>query len=242
MSRRPRFEPRPARSRPRRNSPCSAASQSPASLRSSPPGPKRSRKRPIDCAPPIGTTETPSAARCRPRRSASASSATWSLIPSTRTTATASTREFSSTIASSQPARVANGGERGTRFPVPGEEWFRNALVYSASVETFMDADGDGVGDFAGLCARLDHLESLGVDAIWLTPSQPSPNRDDGYDIADYYGIERRLGSSGDFVQFLHEADGRGIRVLLDLVVNHTSDRHPWFLDARRAEDSRHRD
>jgi maltose alpha-D-glucosyltransferase / alpha-amylase len=125
---------------------------------------------------------------------------------------------------------------------VPGQEWFRNALVYSASVETFMDADGDGVGDFAGLCARLDHLESLGVDAIWLTPSQPSPNRDDGYDIADYYGIERRLGSSGDFVQFLHEADGRGIRVLLDLVVNHTSDRHPWFLDARRAEGSRHRD
>jgi maltose alpha-D-glucosyltransferase / alpha-amylase len=128
------------------------------------------------------------------------------------------------------------------RFLVPEAEWFRNALVYSASVETFMDANGDGIGDFAGLCARLDHLESLGVDAIWLAPSQPSPNRDDGYDIVDYYGIERRLGSSGDFVQFLHEADGRGIRVLLDLVVNHTSDRHPWFLDARRAEDSRYRD
>jgi maltose alpha-D-glucosyltransferase/alpha-amylase len=130
----------------------------------------------------------------------------------------------------------------GTGIFVPKAEWYRNAVVYSASVETFMDGNGDGVGDFGGLCARLDHLESLGVDAIWLAPSQPTPNRDDGYDIVDYYGIDRRLGSSGDFVEFLHEADGRGIRVLLDLVVNHTSDRHPWFLDARRAEDSRYRD
>ena len=121
-------------------------------------------------------------------------------------------------------------------------EWFRNAVVYSASVETFMDGDGDGIGDFAGLCRRLDHLESLGVDALWLTPSQPTPNRDDGYDIVDYYGIDGRLGSSGDFVEFLHEADGRGIRVLLDLVVNHTSDRHPWFRDARLHADSRYRD
>jgi len=125
---------------------------------------------------------------------------------------------------------------------VPSAEWFRNAIVYSASVETFMDGNGDGVGDFEGMRRRLDHLESLGVDALWLAPSQPSPNRDDGYDIVDYYGVDKRLGSSGDFARLLQDATGRGIRVLLDLVVNHTSDRHPWFLDARRDPGSRYRD
>ena len=121
-------------------------------------------------------------------------------------------------------------------------EWYRNAVVYSASVETFMDANGDGVGDFAGMRDRLDHLESLGIDALWLAPSQPTPNRDDGYDVADYYGIDRRFGSSGDFVEFVNEASARGIRVLLDLVVNHTSDRHPWFLEARRDAEASRRD
>jgi maltose alpha-D-glucosyltransferase / alpha-amylase len=121
-------------------------------------------------------------------------------------------------------------------------EWFRNAIVYSASVETFMDGNGDGVGDFAGLWRRLHHLESLGADTLWLAPSQPTPNRDDGYDIADYYGVDRRFGSSGDLVAFLQEANGRGIRVLLDLVVNHSSDRHPWFLEARRDPSSSRRD
>jgi maltose alpha-D-glucosyltransferase / alpha-amylase len=125
---------------------------------------------------------------------------------------------------------------------VSAAEWYRNAVVYSASVETFKDGNGDGVGDFAGLRERLDHLESLGVDAVWLAPSQPTPNRDDGYDIADYYGIDRRFGSSGDFVDFVNEAAGRGIRVLLDLVVNHTSDRHPWFLEARADADAPFRD
>jgi maltose alpha-D-glucosyltransferase / alpha-amylase len=120
--------------------------------------------------------------------------------------------------------------------------WYRNAVVYSLSVETFMDGNADGIGDFAGLRKRLDYLESLGVDVIWLAPSQPSPDRDDGYDVADYYGIDGRLGSSGDFAQFMAEADGRGIRVILDLVPNHTSDRHPWFLDARRYPESRYRD
>jgi len=119
--------------------------------------------------------------------------------------------------------------------------WYRNAVIYSLSVETFMDGNGDGIGDYAGLCSRLDYLESLGVDVLWLAPSQPSPNRDDGYDIADYYGVEPRYGSSGDFAEFMREADGRGIRVLLDLVVNHTSDRHPWFIEACRSAESRYR-
>jgi maltose alpha-D-glucosyltransferase/alpha-amylase len=123
---------------------------------------------------------------------------------------------------------------------VPFIPWFRNAVIYSLSVESFSDGNGDGIGDFAGLCRRLDYLESLGVDAIWLSPSQPSPDRDDGYDISDYYGIDPRLGSSGDFAELMAEAEGRGIRVLMDLVVNHTSNRHPWFQQAIR--DERRRD
>jgi maltose alpha-D-glucosyltransferase / alpha-amylase len=122
------------------------------------------------------------------------------------------------------------------------EPWYRNAVFYSLSVETFMDGNGDGIGDFSGLRDRLDYLESLGVDVLWLAPTQPTPNRDDGYDITDYYGVDERLGSSGDFAEFLLEADGRGIRVLLDLVVNHTSERHPWFLSARDSKESPYRD
>ncbi len=116
------------------------------------------------------------------------------------------------------------------------EPWYRNAVIYSLSVEAFMDGNGDGVGDFGGLRDRLDYLESLGVDALWLAPVHPTPNRDDGYDITDYFGIDGRLGSSGDFAEFLYEADSRGMRVLLDLVVNHTSERHPWFASAKSAE------
>jgi maltose alpha-D-glucosyltransferase/alpha-amylase len=125
---------------------------------------------------------------------------------------------------------------------VQGDLWFKNAVVYSLDVETFMDANGDGCGDFEGLSRRLDYLDSLGVDALWLTPIQPTPNRDNGYDISDYYGVDARLGSSGDFVEFIHEAGSRGMRVILDLVVNHTSDRHPWFRQARLDPESSFRD
>jgi len=118
---------------------------------------------------------------------------------------------------------------------VAGDVWYRNAVVYALSVETFMDGNADGCGDFTGLLRRLDYLESLGVDALWLMPFQTSPLRDDGYDIADFYAVDRRYGTGGDFVEFVHEAQSRGIRVLIDLVVNHTSDRHPWFLDASRS-------
>ena len=118
--------------------------------------------------------------------------------------------------------------------------WYKNAVVYSLDVETFLDASGDGCGDFEGLSRRLDYLEALGVDAVWLAPFQPSPRRDDGYDISDYYGVDPRFGSGGDFVEFMREADSRGIRVLIDLVVNHTSDRHPWFREARKTRSTIH--
>jgi maltose alpha-D-glucosyltransferase / alpha-amylase len=120
--------------------------------------------------------------------------------------------------------------------------WYKNAIVYCLSVETFMDANGDGIGDFLGLTRRLDYLQGLGVTAVWLMPFQPSPQRDDGYDIVDYYGVDPRYGTLGDFVEFTHGCKQRGMRVLIDLVVNHTSDQHPWFQSARQDKASPYRD
>jgi maltose alpha-D-glucosyltransferase / alpha-amylase len=120
--------------------------------------------------------------------------------------------------------------------------WYKNAIIYCLSVGTYMDANGDGIGDFRGLERRLDYLHGLGVTAIWLMPFQTSPHRDDGYDIADYYSVDQRYGTLGDFVDFTHGAKQRGIRVLVDLVVNHTSDQHPWFKEARRDPQSKYHD
>jgi maltose alpha-D-glucosyltransferase / alpha-amylase len=120
--------------------------------------------------------------------------------------------------------------------------WYKNAVIYCLSVSTFIDANGDGIGDFQGLMTRLDYLQGLGVTAVWLMPFQPSPYRDDGYDVADYYGVDPRYGTLGDFVEFTHGCNQRGIRVLIDLVVNHTSDQHPWFKQACSDPDSKYRD
>jgi maltose alpha-D-glucosyltransferase/alpha-amylase len=120
--------------------------------------------------------------------------------------------------------------------------WYKDAVIYSLDVETFQDSDGDGIGDFRGLGERLDYLASLGVTCLWLLPFYASPNRDNGYDVMDYYSVDPRLGTLGDFVEFMHKAKERGIRVLADLVVNHTSDQHPWFQAARRSKESRYRD
>src|SRR6202012_1232766 len=119
--------------------------------------------------------------------------------------------------------------------------WYKNAVVYCLSVGTYLDSDGDGIGDFRGLMGRLDYLQGLGVTAIWLMPFQPSPGRDDGYDVADYYGVNPRYGTLGDFVEFTQGCKQRGLRGLIDLVVNHTSDQHPWFQEARRDPDSKYR-
>jgi maltose alpha-D-glucosyltransferase/alpha-amylase len=120
--------------------------------------------------------------------------------------------------------------------------WYKNAIVYCLSVGTYLDTNADGIGDFQGLQRRLDYLQGLGVTAIWLLPFQPTPGRDDGYDVSDYYGVDPRYGSLGDFVEFTQGCRQRGLRVLIDLVVNHTSNQHPWFQEARKDPKSKYRD
>ena len=120
--------------------------------------------------------------------------------------------------------------------------WYKNAVIYCVDVETFMDSNGDSIGDFRGLTDRLDHIEALGATCIWLIPFYPTPNRDNGYDVTDFYGVDPRLGTLGDFVAFTRAAHDRGLRVIVDLVANHTSVDHPWFQEARRDRRSRFRD
>jgi trehalose synthase len=120
--------------------------------------------------------------------------------------------------------------------------WWKSAVVYCLDVETYMDWHGDGRGDFVGLAHRMDHLATLGVTCLWLMPFYPTPGRDDGYDITDFYGVDPRLGTHGDLVEVLRLADDRGIRVIVDLVVNHTSDQHPWFKASRSSRENPYRD
>jgi maltose alpha-D-glucosyltransferase/alpha-amylase len=120
--------------------------------------------------------------------------------------------------------------------------WWKSAVIYCVDVELFDDSNDDGVGDFPGLTDRVEYLSGLGVTCIWLMPFFPSPNRDNGYDIADYYGVDPRLGTLGDVVEFLRTARERGIRVIADLVVNHTSVDHPWFQAAHADRSSPYRD
>ena len=120
--------------------------------------------------------------------------------------------------------------------------WYQNALVYCVEVASFQDSDADGYGDLPGLTSRLDYLARLGVTCLWLNPIHPSPGRDNGYDISDYYGIHPRIGTLGDFTELTRRARSRGIRIVADLVVNHTSDEHPWFQAARSSRDSPYRD
>jgi maltose alpha-D-glucosyltransferase/alpha-amylase len=120
--------------------------------------------------------------------------------------------------------------------------WYQQAVFYELSVRAFQDSDGDGHGDLRGLATRLDYLQSLGVDCLWLMPFYPSPLRDDGYDVADYRRIAAPFGTMEDFAALLHAAHDRGLRVILDLVLNHTSDEHPWFVSARSDRASPYRD
>ncbi len=115
--------------------------------------------------------------------------------------------------------------------------WWKNAVIYCVDAETFLDSDGDGCGDLVGLTDRIDYLAGMGVSCLWLMPFYPSVERDDGYDITDFYGIDGRLGTPGDFAELIRTASDRGIRVIADLVMNHTSNQHPWF-QAGRDRDS----
>jgi maltose alpha-D-glucosyltransferase / alpha-amylase len=119
--------------------------------------------------------------------------------------------------------------------------WYKNAVIYCMDVEKYVDGNNDGIGDFAGLTRRLDYLAGLGVTCLWLQPFYQSPNRDNGYDVSDYYSIHPKLGSLGEFVEFMNHAEQIGIRVIVDLVVNHTSNRHPWFQSARKDPKSPYR-
>ena len=123
-----------------------------------------------------------------------------------------------------------------------GDVWWKNAVVYCVDVATFLDSDGDGIGDLPGLTERVDYLAGIGVSCLWLMPFYPSPRRDDGYDVTDFYGVDSRFGTPGDFVELIRTAGDRGIRVIADLVPNHTSIDHPWFQSARAGRDSRYRD
>ena len=116
--------------------------------------------------------------------------------------------------------------------------WYKNAIFYCLSVATYMDANGDGVGDFQGLLRRLDYLHGMGVTALWLMTFQCSPGRDNGYDVSDYYAVDPRYGTLGDFVEFTRGCKQRGMRVIVDMVVNHTSDQHPWFVESRSSRDN----
>ena len=120
--------------------------------------------------------------------------------------------------------------------------WYKDAIFYELHVKAYADSNGDGMGDFPGLTARLDHLESLGVDCVWLLPMYPSPFRDDGYDISDYCSIHPQYGTLEGFRAFLDAAHARGLRVITELVLNHTSDQHPWFQESRSSPDSPKRD
>ena len=128
------------------------------------------------------------------------------------------------------------------RISDTGDLWWKNAVFYCADVQTFYDSDGDGTGDLRGMAERLEYLNDLGVTCLWLMPFYPTARKDDGYDITDFFGVDPTLGTHGDFVELVRTARGLGIRVVIDFVMNHTSDQHPWFKSARRSKDDPYRD
>src|SRR5438105_11885700 len=133
----------------------------------------------------------------------------------------------SSTGAASGPTPVSNTGDP------PGREWWRDAVFYEIYVRSFADSDGDGVGDLPGIRERLPYLRDLGIDAIWLTPFYPSPGADHGYDVADYVDVDPLFGTLDDFDELIAAAHARDIRVIVDIVPNHSSSEHPWFTGDR---------
>src|SRR3954467_13496696 len=131
-----------------------------------------------------------------------------------------------------QPHSLPRAGQIAETDPL----WYKDAIIYQLHVKSFFDSNNDGIGDFTGLISRLDYIVELGVNTIWLLPFYPSPRLDDGYDIADYRGVHPDYGTLADVKRFVAAAHDRGIRVIAELVVNHTSDQHPWFQRARASK------
>src|SRR5262249_42958197 len=131
---------------------------------------------------------------------------------------------------------------RAARSPVDRRPWWQHAVIYQIYPRSFQDESGDGVGDLAGIRRRLPYLQELGVDAIWISPIFPSPMADFGYDVSDYTDVDPLFGTLGELDAMLADAHARGLKVLLDLVPNHTSDRHPWFEESRVSRESPRRD
>ncbi|WP_225205705.1 alpha-glucosidase [Novosphingobium huizhouense] len=140
------------------------------------------------------------------------------------------------------PPAPASSPAPAATSPGTTAKWWHNAVIYEIYPRSFQDSDGDGIGDLKGITQRLDYLAQLGVDAIWVTPFFPSPNADFGYDVADYTGVAREYGTIEDWDTLTREAKKRGIRVLVDLVVNHSSDQHPWFVESRSSRTNPKRD
>lgn len=138
-------------------------------------------------------------------------------------------------VAQSNGQSAPAAGSRGRMAFASDPLWFKDAIIYELHVKAFCDSNGDGIGDFPGLISKLDYLQDLGVNCVWLLPFYPSPQKDDGYDIADYRGVHPDYGTLRDFRQFIREAHRRGIRVVTELVINHTSNQHAWFQASRRA-------
>src|SRR5687768_14426756 len=133
------------------------------------------------------------------------------------------------------PATVAAAAPASQEAPPELPYWYKDAVIYQLHIKAFFDSNDDGIGDFPGLTQKLDYVKDLGVNTIWLLPFYPSPLKDDGYDVADYRNVHPSYGTRADFREFVREAHRRDLRVITELIVNHTSDQHAWFQAARRA-------